>query len=134
MHVCPPLTLTLTRSVKVSCRTLQRRIILPKPDMRGPFAFAQSWPIHLLFLFLENYSISGAQIVAENHRKPQNLAENRSTRLSPSDCKRGRREGATSKNVKNRQKCQKVFRHFSTIFARHHFSGPFWGALQLVLV
>ena len=65
------------------------------------------------------------------------------------DCKRGRRTGATSKNVKNRQKvsksfsslfdsfragqktskivkkCQKVFRHFSTIFARHLFSGPF---------
>ena len=65
------------------------------------------------------------------------------------DCKRGRRKGATSKNVKNRQKvsksfstlfdnfragqktskivkkCQKVFRQFSTIFARHLFSGPF---------
>ena len=72
------------------------------------------------------------------------------------DCKRGRRKGATSKNVKNRQevsksfstlfdnfragqktsktvkklkKRQKVFRHFSTIFAQHHFSVPFWGAL-----
>ena len=33
----------------------------------------------------------------------------------------------TSKIVK---KCKKVFRHFSTIFARHHFSGPFWGALS----
>ena len=68
------------------------------------------------------------------------------------DCKRGRRQGTTSRNVKNRQKvsksvkkffdnfragqrtsnivkkCQKVFRHFSTIFARHHFSGPLWGA------
>ena len=31
----------------------------------------------------------------------------------------------TSKIVK---KCQIVFRHFSTNFARHHFSGPFWGA------
>ena len=31
------------------------------------------------------------------------------------DCKRGRRKGVTSKNVK---KCQKVFRHFSTIFAQ----------------
>ena len=30
----------------------------------------------------------------------------------------------TSKIVK---KCQKHFRHFSTIFARHLFSGPFWG-------
>ena len=64
------------------------------------------------------------------------------------DCKRGRRKGATSKNVKNRQKvsksfstlfdnfragqktskivkkCQKVFRHFSTIFARHLFIRP----------
>ena len=30
----------------------------------------------------------------------------------------------TSKIVKKRQN---VFRHFSTIFARHHFSGPFWG-------
>ena len=34
----------------------------------------------------------------------------------------------TSKIVK---KCQKYFRHFSTIFARHHFSGPFWGALKM---
>ena len=58
------------------------------------------------------------------------------------ECKRGRRKGATSKNVKNRQKvtktfstlfdnfragqktskiakkCQKHFRHFSTIFAQ----------------
>ena len=33
----------------------------------------------------------------------------------------------TSKIVKKRQK---VFRHFPTIFARHHFSGPFWGALM----
>ena len=70
------------------------------------------------------------------------------------DCKRGRRKGATSKNVKNRQKvsksfstlfdnfragqktskiikkCQKVFRHFSTIFARHLFSGPFCNPLK----
>ena len=73
------------------------------------------------------------------------------------DCKRGRRKGATSKNVKNRQKVsksffdtfrqfsrrakksqkssksvkkrQKVFRHFSTIFARHLFSGPFCNPL-----
>ena len=69
------------------------------------------------------------------------------------DCKRGRRKGATSKNVKNRQKvsksfstlfdnfragqktskivkkCQKVFRHFSTIFARHLSSGPFCNPL-----
>ena len=35
----------------------------------------------------------------------------------------------TSKIVK---KCQKYFRHFSTIFARHQFSGPFWGALKKV--
>ena len=33
----------------------------------------------------------------------------------------------TSKIVK---KCQNIFRHFSTIFARHQFSGPFWGALM----
>ena len=26
--------------------------------------------------------------------------------------------------------CQKYFRHFSTIFARHQFSGPFWGSLK----
>ena len=73
--------------------------------------------------------------------------------LHSADCKRGRRKGATSKNVKNRQKvsksvstlfdnfragqktskivkkCQKVFRHFSTIFARHLFSGPFCNPL-----
>ena len=73
--------------------------------------------------------------------------------VTSADCKRGRRKGATSKNVKNRQKvsksfstlfdnfragqktskivkkCQKVFRHFSTIFARHLFSGPFCNPL-----
>ena len=73
--------------------------------------------------------------------------------LWSADCKRGRRKGATSKNVKNRQKvsksfstlfdnfragqktskivkkCQKVFRHFSTLFARHLFSGPFCNPL-----
>ena len=32
----------------------------------------------------------------------------------------------TSKIVK---KCQTNFRNFSTIFAQHQFSGPFWGAL-----
>ena len=37
-----------------------------------------------------------------------------------------------AKNVKNRQKCQKYFRHFSTFFVRHPFSGPFWGALKKV--
>ena len=31
---------------------------------------------------------------------------------------------AGQKNVKNRQK------YFSTLFARHRFSGPFWGALS----
>ena len=30
---------------------------------------------------------------------------------------------------KTSKKSQKVFRHFSTIFARHLFSGRFWGAL-----
>ena len=77
-------------------------------------------------------------------------------RFCSADCKRGRRKGATSKNVKNRQKvsksfstlfdnfcagqkpskivkkCQKVFRHFSTIFARHLFSGPFCNPLICV--
>ena len=38
--------------------------------------------------------------------------------LSSADCKRGRRKGATSKNVKIVKKCQKVFRHFSTLFAQ----------------
>ena len=33
----------------------------------------------------------------------------------------------TSKIVK---KCQSIFRHFSTNCVRHHFSGPFWGALR----
>ena len=33
----------------------------------------------------------------------------------------------TSKIVK---KCQKVFRHFSTIFAWHHFSGPLLGGSE----
>ena len=78
--------------------------------------------------------------------------------LLSADCKRGRQKGAMSKNVKNRQKvsksfstlfdnfragqktskivkkCQTYFRHFSTIFARHQFSGPFWGALILAFL
>ena len=33
----------------------------------------------------------------------------------------------TSKIVKRRQN---MFRHFSAVFARHEFSGPFWGALK----
>ena len=37
--------------------------------------------------------------------------------------------GQFSRRSKIVKKRQKVFRHFSTIFARHHFSGPFWGAL-----
>ena len=70
------------------------------------------------------------------------------TKMKSADRKRGQRKGATSKNVTNRQnvvkyfstlfdlsrrakknvkKCQKSFRHFSTVFARHQFSGPFWG-------
>ena len=36
---------------------------------------------------------------------------------------------AGQKTSKIAKKRQKVFRHFSTIFARHLFSGPFWGAL-----
>ena len=36
----------------------------------------------------------------------------------------------TSKIVK---KGQNIFRRFSTIFARHQLSGPFWGALQIAL-
>ena len=37
-----------------------------------------------------------------------------------------------AKNVKIVKKCQYVFRHFSTIFARHQFSGPFWGGSECV--
>ena len=39
-----------------------------------------------------------------------------------------RQFSSRAKNVKNHQKVSKVFRHFSTNFARHHFSGPCWGA------
>ena len=62
------------------------------------------------------------------------------------DNTRGRRKGATSKKVKDRQEVSKLFRlflaqdkkhqksskmskYFSTVSARHRFSGPFWGAL-----
>ena len=42
-------------------------------------------------------------------------------------------QGAGGKGLRQKivKKGQKVFRHFSTIFARHQFSGPFWGALTL---
>ena len=63
------------------------------------------------------------------------------------DRKRGQREGATSKNIKNIfdtfrhfscrakivKRCQSIFRHFSTIFARHHSptpSGGLWETLN----
>ena len=86
--------------------------------------------------------------------KPTLLANPEHGKVIPTtesaDCKRGRRKGATSKNVKNRQKVSKIFRHFSTIFAqgekkvknrqrvsksfstifaRHHFLASFRGPL-----
>ena len=39
-----------------------------------------------------------------------------------------------AKNVKKSSKSQKYFRHFSTIFARHLFSGPFCNPLTIWLV
>ena len=85
---------------------------------------------------------------------PQLLKKHSENRgANSADCKRGQWKGATSKSVKNRQKvskifstlfdflragqktskivnqCQKYFRHFATFFARHQFSGPFWGPL-----
>ena len=83
-------------------------------------------------------------------------AENFSQALQSADRKKASGKGPRQ-NVKNRQKaskmfstlfvifragqktskivkkCQKYFRHFSTIFARHQLSGPFWGALIQVL-
>ena len=38
--------------------------------------------------------------------------------------------GPRQKNVNIVKKCQKVFRHFSTNFARQHFSGPFLGGSE----
>ena len=35
---------------------------------------------------------------------------------------------AGPKKVKSRQKVSKIYRHFSTVFARYQFSGPFLGA------
>ena len=94
---------------------------------------------------------SVAHLVERPKRETQ--AEQYSDTTPSADCKRGRRKGATSKNIKNHRKVsksfatlfdnfragqktskivkkyQKNFRHFSTIFARHQFSGPFWGAL-----
>ena len=81
------------------------------------------------------------------------LPENGQGKHSSADCKKGRRKGATSKNVKNRQKVSKVFRQFSrraknvknrqevskifsTLFDNFRaapFSDPFWGALNSVL-
>ena len=48
-------------------------------------------------------------------------------RLLSADCKRGRRKGATSKNVKNRQKVSKSFSTLFDNFARHLF--PFFRPL-----
>ena len=39
-------------------------------------------------------------------------------------------KGPRQKTSKIVKKCQKVFRHFSTIFARHLFSGPFCNPLK----
>ena len=100
------------------------------------------------FRFLENFKRAtqhGLHMVWEFSRsRLKRSSENDSS----VDRKRGERKGATSKNVtkvsnffstfsrraKKRQKSsksvKKYFRHFSTIFARHQFSGPFWGALN----
>ena len=70
---------------------------------------------------------------------PWKFAENFSTNeFGTADCKRGRRKGATSKNVK---KCQKVFRHFSTksfsksfltFFDNFRAAPFFWPLLQKI--
>ena len=39
-------------------------------------------------------------------------------------------KGPRQKTSKIVKKCQKVFRHFSTVFARHLFSGPFCNPLK----
>ena len=94
-------------------------------------------------------TLSALAVPVTSYRHPSRHANV----VTSADYKRGRRKGATSKNVKNRQKvskifstlfdnfragqktskivkkCQKVFRHFSTIFARHLFSGPFCNPL-----
>ena len=69
-----------------------------------------------------------------NHNHPESKKRKSSEGNSGSisaDCKRGRRKGPRQKASKIVKKCQKVFRHFSTIFARHHFAGPFWGPLTI---
>ena len=59
-------------------------------------------------------------------RSPRRRKVESSQRIAKGAGGKGPRQ-KTSKIVK---KCQKVFRHFSTTFARHYFSGPFWGALK----
>ena len=53
----------------------------------------------------------------------------------PQECQRIAKgaggKGPRQKTSKIVKKCQKVFRHFSTIFARHHFSGPFCNPLRM---
>ena len=55
---------------------------------------------------------------AQHTRKSGNRIQQKIRLKNSADCKRGRRKGATSKMSKIVKKCQKVFRHFSTIFAQ----------------
>ena len=97
------------------------------------------------------------QPMVQKFRRPWEQDNVLGARLS-ANRKRGQRKGATLKNVKNRQnvskifstlfdnfragpktskivkKCQTYFRHFSTIFARHQCSGPFWGSCENMLL
>ena len=123
----------------------------PLPENRLLFEFHhQKLRNARLFIILFFFFFGGGWVCSHFWLSVRNSVE---VLLISADCKRGRRKGATSKNVKNRQKvsksfstlfnnfragqktskivkkCQKVFRHFSTIFARHLFSGPFCNPL-----
>ena len=120
-----------------------------KPLARGVLLVGRilgGFATSLLFSVFESWVVSE---MTQTHKARRSWRGRAFSFLRSADCKRGRRKGATSKNVKNRQKvskgfstlfdnfragqktskivkkCQKVFRHFSTIFARHLFSGPF---------
>ena len=89
-----------------------------------------------------NCEIQGVSMVLGEYQESFSGNDLSNRRPTSADCKRGRWKGATSKNFKNRQKVFRHFSHraknvkhrrkvsksFSTLFARHLFSGPFWGA------
>ena len=91
------------------------------------------WQVHQFYSCLVRHLLSwpylrNARPVAEiQNPEPRNASKKPKNQWIAKGAGGKRPRQKTSKIVK---KCQQFFRHFSTIFARHHFSGPLLGALK----